>query len=299
MSDMPSLHALLGVHDLPAQLPNSINANLYRQAVQQMQLGNTAQARQLCEQLLAQNKDAPDVLHLLGLIAFQEKDHTQAIAHLARVIELQPDNADASFNLGQILLFARQYGQAEKHFAHVLQLVPDMVSAQLGLAQALAYQGRHDSALQHLKHVIAKKEMLSAADAALALMHKGMLCGGDGRHLKALQLFEQAISLNPQLVPAHYGQANALRALGRLAEAEKSIKQIFVLDDRYAPAYFLFGTLLEKTRQYTEALRCFDRAILLSPEFSDAHDGRRRILQALGFQGQAGSSDAYPSKVDD
>ena len=288
MDDQPNLHSLLGVHVLPAQLRHDMNLSLSEQAVMLMRQGNVQHARQLCQQLLAQNQYEVNALHLLGLISSQEKNHAQAIDYFSQVIKLQPDCAVAYFNLGQILLHTRQYALAEKAFASTLQLVPERWQAQMGLAQALAYLGQIDASLQYLKKVIAKQETVPASDVALAFMHKGMLRGVQGVHQKALQCFEQAISLNPQLVPAHYGKANALRALGRLAEAEKSVKQTFVLDHQYAPAYFLFGTMLEKTRQYTEALRCFDRAILLAPQFSDAHESRKRVLQVLGLQNPAG-----------
>ena len=261
--------------------------NLFEQAIQQMLLGNAAQARQLCEQILYPENVEPKALHLLGLIAFQEKRHTEAIDYLSQVLKLQPENADAYFNQGQILLMTQQYVLAEKAFASTLQLVPEMGQAQLGLGQALAYLGQSDAALLHLKKVIAKRDVLPADDVALAFLHKGMLYCAQGAHQKALHCFEQAINLNTWLVLAHYGKAHALRALGRLDEAESSIKPLFALDDQFAPAYFLFGRLLEKSHQYTEALRCFDRAIFLVPEFSDAIDARDRILQVLGLHNPA------------
>ena len=248
-----------------------------------MKQDNAAQLRQLWEQILLPECVEPEVLHFLSLIDFQEKKHTQAIDYLSQLLKLQPDNADAYFNQGQILLLTRQYVLAEKAFARTLQLAPEMGQAQLGLGQTFAYLGQVDAALMHFKKVIAKRDVLSAGDVALAFLHKGMLYCAQSMHQKALQCFEQAICLNTRLGLAHYGQAHALRALGRLDEVESCIKQLFALDDQLAPAYFLFGRLLEKNHQYTEALRCFDRAIFLVPEFLDAIDARNRILQVLGL----------------
>lgn len=269
-------------------LQHDASLSLSDQVMEQMHQGNLMQAKELCEQMITDSCSDPDGIYLLGLIAMQEKDYVQAVDYFSQAIKYQTDDASMYFNLGQALLLSRQYSLAEKAYAQALLLMPDMLQAQLGLGQVLAYLGKYDDALQYLRRVIVKQSMLSADDTALAMMHKGMLYEGLGKHQKALWCFEQAVSLNPNLAPADYGRASALRSLGRLAEAEQNINQVLIQDMQYASAYFLFGTLLEKSRQYTEALLCFDRAILLAPEFLDAVGARKRILLRFGLHNQAG-----------
>lgn len=295
MTDFPDMHSLLGVHQLPVRQAGEY---LLAQALEHLQKGNAGQARKLCEEMLAQNKDEPGALQLAGIIALQEKNYGQAIEYLAQALKVQPNNLSACFNLGQVLLLTKQYAQAEKVFVRVLQLAPDMVSAQLGLGQALGYLGRYEAALQNLELAIAQIDKLSVSDAGLAWMYKGMAQGSLAQTQASVTSFEQAINLDSNLVQAHYGMGNAMLLLGKLDEAERHLKQAVVVDANFVPAHFLLGVLLSQHQQYADALQCFDRTIELAPKFVNAYYGRGLVWQSLGEHGKAGRSFSDGLKID-
>lgn len=289
-ADQPDLRALLGVNALPANLRHSINSGLFEQAMAQLQQGYLPEACALCEQALAQDENEPDLLHLLALIAMQEKNYPLAIERFSQVIKLQPGNAAVYFNLGQVLLLSDQFALAEKAFSRVLQASPDMAAALSGMGQALGYLGRFEEALQFLQQALASQDKLSAPELARAWLHQGMAQGALGQRTQALQSFEHALALDEGLAQAHYGMGNALMSLGKLDEAKASLKRALALDAKFPPALFLLGRLLLQQQHYVEAGQYFDEAIALAPKFVDAYYGRGLIWEALGEYGKAGRS---------
>lgn len=212
-ADQPDLHALLGVYTLPDYLQQGVNVALFEQALAQLLQGQLAEARALCEQMPAQRQQAPEVLHLLALVAMQEKNYPQAIELFAQVARLQPGDLSVYFNLGQVLLLTGQFALAEKAFARVLQASADMTGALSGMGQALGYLGRFEEALQYLQRALAQADKLTGAELARAWMHQGMAQGALGRHAEAVQSFKQALAHDEYLSQAHYGMAKALIAL--------------------------------------------------------------------------------------
>jgi len=61
----------------------------------------------------------------------------------------------------------------------------------------------------------------------------GRIAASAGRHDEAIQHFEKAIALFPELGAAHYALARAYRAAGRLADAERALGQ----HTRYGPRW--------------------------------------------------------------
>jgi len=62
--------------------------------------GRLAEAEAIYRQILSQNPNHVEALHLLGLIAGQRGNHDQAIDLIGRAIRLKPDFRDAYNNRG-------------------------------------------------------------------------------------------------------------------------------------------------------------------------------------------------------
>lgn len=304
--DEPDLYALLGVHDLPAPLKHSMNQNGFDAAMAHFRQGNTAEAKQMCLQLLEKDPQHPDVLHALGLIAMQEKAYAQARDYLLRAINQQPQDMTIHLNLGQLYLLIKHYALAARVFKGLLgALAPDegaadeasdlacdpssqrpagaaslhpMVSpavaaAQLGLGRSLGHLGEYAAALQALEAAITLAGHLSPAEQGLAWMHKGMALGALEQHDAAVPCFEQAIALNPSLVQAHFGLGNACYCLGERVAAEVHLRKTLALDAAHVPANLLLGRLLHQSERSAEALPYFQRTAELAPELLQPHVG--------------------------
>jgi tetratricopeptide (TPR) repeat protein len=96
---------------------------------------------------------------------------------------------------------------------------------------------------------------------------------------RAVRLYEQAIALNPSHAEAHYKRGNALRMLGRVAEAVASYDQAIELQPDYAYAYCNRGVLQHGLGLLDEALSSYDKAITLTPDDAVARCNRALLLQ--------------------
>jgi predicted O-linked N-acetylglucosamine transferase (SPINDLY family) len=103
----------------------------------------------------------------------------------------------------------------------------------------------------------------------------------------AAELIASALKLNPDNAPAHSNLGNALRRLGRAAEALAHYDRALELKPDYAEAFNNRGNALIDLSRPTEALASFDRALELRPVYAEAYKNRGLALKRLGQKEEA------------
>ena len=116
---------------------------------------------------------------------------------------------------------------------------------------------------------------------ASALNNQANALHAKGQSLAALELFDQALVLDPDFVEAHSNRGNALRRLKRYEEAIASYRRAIALKDDYGPAHNNMGIAWQELNDYDTALACHDRALAINPSNSFAHNNRARALRAV------------------
>jgi TolB-like protein len=116
---------------------------------------------------------------------------------------------------------------------------------------------------------------------------------------RALDLFEQAVRLEPDYARAHAGLALSwavihlnvpeIRSPEALARAEAEAQRALELDPQLADAYTALGYTYHWQARWTDALHAFDRAIALNPNSSPA---RQWFGETLAFAGRAAEAEA-------
>jgi tetratricopeptide (TPR) repeat protein len=79
---------------------------------------------------------------------------------------------------------------------------------------------------------------------------------------KALEIFEQFLTAQPDHVEALAKKAAALEKLGRLADALACCNQAIERNGAHAPVLLQKGGLLNKLNRHAEAIDCFEQALL-------------------------------------
>ncbi|EFH82169.1 protein kinase domain-containing protein [Ktedonobacter racemifer] len=97
------------------------------------------------------------------------------------------------------------------------------------------------------------------------LNNQGFSLGKLGRREEAVLAYEQAISLAPTHVDAHYNKGNVLYKLGRPEEAVLAYEQAIRLDPTDATAHYNKGFVLKQMGQTTEAELAFQKARDIQP----------------------------------
>src|SRR5580704_17269184 len=118
-----------------------------RLAIQHHQAGRTAEAEKLYRQVLTEQPNHADALHLLGII-------TQQPDLIHRAVAINPTVADYHNNLATVL---RDKGLRDESIAalrEAVRLKADYTDAQYNLGVALGEKGSLDEAITAYRHVI-------------------------------------------------------------------------------------------------------------------------------------------------
>ena len=132
------------------------------------------------------------------------------------------------------------------------------------------------------------------------LLTKGILLLNSGKNEKAMKCFDKAIELSGDPYPAPWiGKATIFGILGNTEEAIKCLDKVIKMTDDYPDVRYSDDEWLhEDTQDYQalawynkgvmlldgseEALKCFDKAVELDPEFVDAWLNKGYTLHHLG-----------------
>ncbi len=201
--------------------------------------GRRSRAEALYQKVLQKDPDNADALHLLGVLAHERGRHVRAIQLIERAVAILPKFPAARLNLGNALRASGRLPDATESYRRAIALRPDYAIAHCSLAAALNDQG----------------DFVAGLESAT-----------------------RAIELNADLAEAHVNRATALLGLHRLAEAETEFRQSIALQPGRAEALSGLGNALGGLGRAEEALECFHRAVELEPDFAAVH----LVLAAFG-----------------
>jgi len=271
--------------------------------------GRLAEAERLYRQILAQQPNHADALHLLGALAAQAGRldeatdlirqaiaicstnpfyHSnlgktlrdigrldEAVTSYRQAIRLNPDLAEVHYNLGNALKDKKQLDEAVASYRQAIRLKPDYAEAHSNLADALKDNEQLDEAIASYRQAIRLKPDLAQAHSNLgnALKDIAQLDG-------AIASYRQAIRLKPDFAEAQSNLGNALKDNEQLGEAIASYRQAIRLKPDLADAHYNLGNALKDMGQLDEAVASYRQAIRLKPDFAEAH---RNLLYALHF----------------
>jgi predicted O-linked N-acetylglucosamine transferase (SPINDLY family) len=119
--------------------------------------------------------------------------------------------------------------------------------------------GRLGEAAARYRAVLAQDRRQSDALNLLGLIS---LLQGD--HKAAAELIGKAVAVNPRVASYHNNLGEALRALGRMGEAEQSYRRAIAAQRDYAPAHLNLGTVLSARGRYPEAEAACRAALALT-----------------------------------
>ena len=241
------------------------------------QAGQLPQAEALYRQILQQDANHPEALHLLGVIAHQVGRHDDAVELIGRAVALKPNYAEACGNLGVALRALGRLDAAIAAYRRAIALNPGIPEAHHNLGTALADQGRFAEAVAAHRQAIALKPDYAEAYGNLAVALKS-----GGQLDAAIAALRQAIALQPHSPDAHSNLGNALRGKGQLDAAIAAYRQALALKPNYPEACSNLGVALKDQGDLDAAVAAHRRAIALNPNYAEAYSNLGSALQAQG-----------------
>jgi tetratricopeptide (TPR) repeat protein len=192
-------------------------ALLLQRALELQKLGRSAEAAQLCRDVLSDHPRQPEALLLLGLILAAQGDPGEAAARLETYLEGYPDDLIAAYHLGMLRQRAGDPVKALALFDRALLQKPDFAPALHGRGLAFHELGRLDDASVALEQAIA----LEPANALLR-NNLGSLRHSQSRLVDALAEFDRALALEPGLETAQRNRSSLRGEIDRAPAAAKN-----------------------------------------------------------------------------
>ena len=240
--------------------------------------GSAASARktQVNPEAVAKYRSAESLL--------QQDKPAEAAEALNAAIQLQPAFVEAHFALGVIL--ARQgeasYAAAIDHFLEVVRLDPKHVDARINLSNLLEQDGEFEAAATAMKDAVALRD----GQANLYVM-LGRKQDQAEKYREAIESFQQALKLDPQVPGAHYGLALTQVALGDFSAAQSEFEVALKLNPDDALAHYQLGRFLIQQKRPAEAAHHLQEAIRLKPDLADAYAKLGVLYRSLNKNDEA------------
>jgi protein O-GlcNAc transferase len=237
-------------------------ADTLRQAVALHQEGQLAQAELLYQAILKQAPRHFDAMHLLGVIAAQQKKFAAAVQFIGQALTLNPNFAPAHTNIGNALLELNRYDEALASYERALAIQADDSDTLNRRATALHALKRHEEALVSCDQALAIK-----SDFADAWNNRGNALLDLGRHEEALASYDHALQIDPRNPEALNGRGNTLRSLDRHDEALASYDEALATRPDFAVVLNNRGTELRYLNRHEEAAETLERLLGVDPDY--------------------------------
>lgn len=215
------------------KVPAMTGDNTLAQAIEHHQQGELTKAELAYLQLLEDQPDHPEVLHLLGVIAHQMGDSVTAVERVIQSLSIEPAHPAAWNNLGNIYAATERWDDAINSYQRAIDLNPDYANAHHNLGAALSHAQRENEATQSYRRAIELQPDATSHQCLAALQEK---CG---RFEDALVNYRQAIQYDPESVVAHSRLGAVLRKLDRLEEAHAVYRRWLQFDPENSVALHL------------------------------------------------------------
>jgi superkiller protein 3 len=196
-------------------------------------------------------------------------------------------SVDELFERGNTAQSERRYEEAERTWRRVLEIDPNNADAYVGLGNALYYQGKLEEAISAYGRAIE----LNPQDA-IAYYNLGNALRNQGKLEEAISAYGRAIELNPQYALAYYNLGIALKDQGKLEEAISAYRTALRLPDntRATPstthtlAHNALGYTLQQQGKLEEAISQYQAAIQIDPEFPQARTNLAEAQRLLALR---------------
>jgi tetratricopeptide (TPR) repeat protein/SAM-dependent methyltransferase len=196
-----------------------------------------------------------------GMKLHQDGQLQEAAAIYRRVLQINPDHADANHLLGVLVSRLGSPLEAVDLISKAIGIAPKQPIYHNNLGNVLRDLGRSDAALASYGRALALKP-----DYAGAHYNLGKVLRELGRLDDALACYTKALAIQPDNPGLHNNLGNLLRDLGRSDDALASYQRALAIQPDFAEAHGNLGAVFQDLGRSADALACYQNAIVIKPE---------------------------------
>ena len=236
----------------------------FESTISLFQNGQLNKAKELCLEILADEPKNFEILHLLGIIAFQEKNYDVSIEFIKKAIEINPKQAEANNNLGIAHNEIKKFNEAIEYFNAAILINPNFADAYNNLGIALKNTGKVDSAIYNWKKSIEINPNNSHTNNNL-----GNALVENKKYESAIKYYDKAIKIDKNFYEAYFNLGNALQEIDLHEEAIKNYDKAINIKINYAESFYNKGNSLIKLDLIDEAIKNYENAFKIKPSLNN------------------------------
>lgn len=202
----------------------------------------------------------------LGAAYIGEAMYDEAIIHLKKAIEINPNDGAAQRSLGTAYAHTGMDNEAITHYRKAVEINPDDGSAHFNLGIAYYNKGMNDEAIVELITAIEINH-----EPAEAYYNLGIVYARKGIYDEAIIQYKKAIEINPENDSAHCNLGAVYAYQGMNDEAVIEFITAIEINPDSPEAYTNLGVIYKRKGMYDDAITMHNKAIEINSDFAEAH----------------------------
>jgi len=253
-------------------------------AIELHQQGRLDEAGAVYGEILVEEPNHADALHLSGVIEHQRGQHENALSSIEMAIAADCSVVMYHANRARVLRALGRPADATDAARAALNLEPDNAETLCELAGALLETAKFKEAL-----TIAIKAYQLAPDMSEArenLAHAQFSIGqryqNDGDLTEAETHFRGALETDSTMLEALVNLGNVYRLMYRLGEARACYKAAITRDANIAEVHGNLGVVLQEMGESHAAIESYGKALAMEPKNAEIRRNRAQALLKIG-----------------
>jgi len=263
--------------------PNMVSCNAaFKIALRHLMSGELLEAESICQEILKIEPNNPNVLHMLGVVAFQAGMFDVSVELINGALDFGLKDASAHYNMANAFKAQGMLNEAIEHYNKAINLEPGYAIAFNNLGDALQSQGYISEAIaSYRKAVELDAELMDArGNLVNALAEHGLFD-------EAIENYKKSISLNPKKVINYIDLSAMYIAKGRFDEAVAICSEAIPIDSHNSRLLHNLGCAYQKQGKLDAAAECYRLALQEEPGLSASHCNLGEILKENGHLHEA------------
>jgi tetratricopeptide (TPR) repeat protein len=274
------------IWDVPLSYPDDNAEIQFVRGLKSMTAGEFKRGKELMVEAIRLDPDNAEYHEKLGVFLARANEQDDAIGHLTKAIELNPNAKDAYFYRGIVHKFRDEFSEAQADFLQVIELesapgntFSEDARQQIDELKAL------EAKKEHFQNLKAKQN--EPLETAAKYIERGQTYLKTGEWEKAYLDFGEAIRLEPTNAEAFRFRGASLYKMGEAELAIKDYSQAIKLDPNNSDLHLSRGILQADSGDSDDALVDLNEAIRLDPSNAMAYHMRAKVHAEAWYDGDS------------
>lgn len=228
------------------------------------------------------NENFANILYLKAVEIFQNNDEQRAIDFLKAVIKLDPSFSDAYESLGVIYGRLGKFQMGIDLMDQLLVVDESSVMAHTNKSLFLMNLGKIEEAEEEKGHATFKSFAMYGKEAEEKKEQEAQRAEKETEMKRRESMFKQVLEIDGDDTIANFGMADIYFYRSEYDVAEKHLRKVLSVDEKYSTAYSLLGKTLEILNKTSEAKEIYIKGISIASakgELMPANEMQARLVK--------------------